>query len=517
MTATNHDSIRTTTSSARRRVNVALSIVAVAAAATVYQAFGSTGGSTTAPESRATADAMAISSAFKQAAKTVAPSVVHITSIDRVEPAEMRGRGGGGMLGPFNDDMLRRFFDGMGPGGGGSYHRPNSDAPGPYDRAGQGTGFVIRTDGYIVTNNHVVDGADELLVRFSDGREYEATVVGTDSDSDLAVIRIDAIDLHPVALGNSRDLEVGEWVIAVGSPFGLEQTVTAGIVSATGRSGIGLATYENYIQTDAAINPGNSGGPLLNLNGEVVGVNTAISSRGGGNDGIGFAIPSHMVRNVTDGIIDYGRVSRGWLGVTIQALTDGLAQSFGLDGTDGVLISDVISDGPAERAGLETGDVVTHIDGRAIADSNALRLAVAESEPGAKLELTIIREGDEKSVHVTLAQRPSSRELAAGKAGAPALATDLGMKLAPLSEETARQLGIEHTDGALVTVITPGSAAALSGLREGDVILKVDADRIRNPEGFHAAIGKSDLDAGVRLLVQRGAMKQFLILKSQEK
>ncbi len=361
-----------------------------------------------------------LSSSFKDAARNVAPSVVHIMATGRAEFAGRNG-GGRGQAAPFGNDLFHRFFDQRQP-----------------RQQGQGTGFVVRADGYIVTNNHVVAGAETVTVRFDDGREYKASIVGTDPDTDLAVIKVDATDLDPVEFGRSQQLEVGEWVIAVGSPFGLEQTVTAGIVSATGRSGMGLATYENFIQTDAAINPGNSGGPLVNLRGEVVGVNTAITSRGGGSLGIGFAIPSRMVHTVMDSIIDSGRVSRGWLGIQIQPLTDELARSFGAPDTNGVIVADVTADGPSREAGLEPGDIVTDVDGRHIEEPADLLNAIAESAPGSTIEVEVLRDGSRRDFEVTLGTRPSPADTVA----AHTLSADLGLTVETLTPQIAEQLGV---------------------------------------------------------------------------
>jgi serine protease Do len=457
-----------------------------------------------------------LSAAFKQAARTVAPSVVHITVVDRdrvamaphgLPPGFPHGNGPG-------EDFFRRFFEQMQP-----RLEPQTQQapgrPGSPERHGQGTGFIVGADGYIVTNNHVVGGAEELTVRLHDGREYEATVVGTDAESDVAVVRIGASGLDAVAFGESDGLEVGEWVIAVGSPFGLEQTVTAGIVSATSRTGMGLATFEHFIQTDAAINPGNSGGPLVNLRGEVIGVNTAITTRSGGYQGIGFAIPSSMVRDVMDEIIEDGRVSRGWLGVNIQPLTDDLAGSFGLDDTKGVLIADVLADGPSAEAGLEPGDVVTHIGGQPVTGTSELMNAVASADPGEVLEIELIRNGEPRTVRVTLGERPAPQQLASGATG-PDLSGELGLAIQPLTPEAAERFGLSADRGVLVANVMPGSAAAEAGLRPGDVILKVGTRSVNTPRDFWSALSGEKLDDGVRLLVQSGPAKRFVILRSQD-
>ena len=335
-----------------------------------------------------------LSLAFQQATKTIAPAVVNIVSTQRVEVPQRRRsrlrtpRGFEDFFG--GDDFFERFF-------------------GPQDRSrrfrewrGQGSGLIVRPDGYIITNNHVVAEADEIQVKLANGREYEAEVVGTDEETDLAVIRIDATDLVPAVFGDSDAIQVGQWVLAVGNPFGYDHTVTAGIVSAKGRSGLGVAIYENFIQTDAAINPGNSGGPLVNLRGEVIGINTAITTRTGGSMGIGFAIPSNMARSVMDSILDSGQVVRGWLGVQMAELTHDGADSAGFKGTTGVVIDQVMPDSPAEKAGLEKDDIITEFDGKSIGNMNELRNAVAQTAPETTVELTLFRQGKQRTVRVTL-------------------------------------------------------------------------------------------------------------------
>jgi serine protease Do len=457
--------------------------------------------------------AASLSEAFQHTAKTVAPSVVHITAKPRVQPASSPHNGQEPQPGhPFGGDFFRRFFEGA-PGQGPGPGWPGQPGMPPgHPRGGQGTGFIVRADGHIVTNHHVVNGAGELTVRLSDGREHEAAVVGSDPESDLAVIRIDAGTLDPVELGDSRSLEVGQWVIAVGSPFGLEQTVTAGIVSATGRQGIGLTTFENYIQTDAAINPGNSGGPLVNLRGEVVGVNTAISSRGGGNDGIGFAIPSRMVHRVIDGIIENGHVSRGWLGVGIQPLTEELAASFGLEDTSGVLVSEVFPDGPAADAGVKPGDVIVQVSGNAVRTVQDLMNAVAETAPGRRVPLETLRDGDHRRFEVALGERPAPENASAAAHDAAPSAARLGLQVQSITAELAEQLGIAGTDGVVVTAVAPGGPAAAAGLRRGDVILEIGRRRVLDTDSFWSILRDHGPERGARLRVQRGDRKIFLVL-----
>ncbi len=449
-------------------------------------------GNSPADSTRVSADAQAaagaLSDAFKSAAKSVAPSVVSITTLDR------DGAGFGFRAPP---SPFRRQAMPFGP------------------REAQGTGIVVRENGYIVTNNHVVDGAEEIRVRLDDGREYAARVSGADAESDLAVLKIEADALDPVELGDSEHLEVGEWVIAVGSPFGLEHTVTAGIVSGKGRSGMGLATYEDFIQTDAAINPGNSGGPLVDLHGRVVGVNTAISTSTGGFMGVGFAIPSGSVRHVVDNIIDTGHVTRGWLGAHIQPLSDDLARSFGLERSEGALVADLVPGGPGEVAGLDPGDVVTQVGGRSVSKPADLLRAVGEAAPGSTLRLAVMRGASTRSFDVTLGERPAP-DGAQGERGPAAAPLDLGMTLHPITPELSRSPGIEADRGALVADVQPGGPAQRAGLRDGDVIIMVADQDVAGPSAFWSAISQLDLEAGVRLQVQRAGHKSFLFLKAGE-
>jgi Do/DeqQ family serine protease len=326
--------------------------------------------------------AISLSEAFKAVVRQTVPAVVHITSVRHVDPSD--------------EETRRRVWPFR-----------NSDADEMIEvPVGQGTGVIIRSDGYVVTNNHVIRRADEVRLRLQDGRQFDAEVVGADADTDIAVLRIEADELPAVPFGDSEQVEPGEWVLAIGSPFGLSHSVTSGIVSAIGRRDMGLATYENFIQTDATINPGNSGGPLVNLYGEMIGINTAISTRTGSSQGIGFAIPSSMVHDVVDAILDQGRVVRGWLGVRVMPLTEDVAQRVGYEG-DGVVIVPV-SDGvsPASEAGLESGDVVTTINGQPVRDRNSLMELVAAIPPGDTALLGVVRDGDELSYEVVVGERP---------------------------------------------------------------------------------------------------------------
>jgi len=375
---------------------------------------------------------------------------------------------------------------------------------------GLGTGVIVSDDGYILTNNHVVSDADELTVRLPDEREFTAEVMGTDEKTDLAVIKIDAKDLTPATLGDSEEIRVGEWVVAAGNPFGLTSTITGGIVSAKGRSRVGISQYEDFIQTDAAINPGNSGGPLVNLNGEVIGINTAIFTRSGGYMGIGFAIPINMAKSIMNSLIAEGRVVRGWLGVTIQPLGDNLAGSFGYGGTEGVLIGEVVDDGPADKAGFRNGDIIARYDGKKVRRMEELPLLVAETKPGTEVDVEIFRDGDFRKLNVEIGELESDISSDVKK---PA-SLDLGMSARTLTPEIARQLGYDgDMIGVVVTDVEPFGPAAKGGLQVRDVIVKVQNDAVEDVEAFGRLLKEYDLEEGVRLVVYTGESKRFVFLK----
>jgi len=472
---------------------------------------------------RAIAVADDLSLAFEHVADRVKPSVVNVRSTVRIA-ADRRAPFGGGPGSPFGDPFrsspFREFFGddfferfGMpGPGGG-----PQPRQPREFLRQGQGTGFVVSADGYILTNNHVVANATEITVQFARGREYRATLVGADPSTDLAVLKVDADGLVPLRFGDSDALRVGSWVVAVGNPFGLESTITAGIVSAKGRSRVGIADYEDFIQTDAAINPGNSGGPLVNLRGEVVGVNTAIATRTGGNMGIGFAIPSNMAMSIMENLRVDGVVTRGWLGVGIQDLDDGLAESFGFASTQGVLISQVEEGSPAAAAGLKIGDIVTHFDGVAISGGDQLRLRVASTAPGRTVPLTVFREGTTQTRNVTIGrlQRDDQRN-AERDEGAPDVGDaheSIGMTLRNLDERTAAEIGAEPWSGILVSAIDPTSLAARGGIRAGEVITHVHDQRVTSVGEFRKAMRDHDPARGIRFTIRSGNAQRFVFLR----
>ena len=386
------------------------------------------------------------------------------------------------------------------------YGFPEQGGTREYTREGLGSGVIIGSDGLIVTNNHVAGDADELLVILSNGEELEAKLVGADPRSDLALIQIEyAGDLPAIPIGDSDKLRVGEWVLAVGSPFALSQTVTQGIVSYLGREGVGLADYESYIQTDAAINPGNSGGALVNLDGELIGVNTAIASRSGGYQGIGFAIPVSTIRSVVSDLLEFGEVRRGWLGVSLQEVNPELAQQFDLDDASGVLLAEILPDSPAERGGLRRGDVITEIDGTAFESLTEFRNKIADLDPGTETRLTVIRDGNERNVSVRLGSREEDPETAASE-----MEENYGWQLSPLTEEIASRLGAEDITGVVVVNVYPGSPASNAGIQPGDVIVEVNRTPVESVPEVSEELSGTVGDA--LLLVWRRGRTLFLVI-----
>jgi serine protease Do len=366
---------------------------------------------------------------------------------------------------------------------------------------GLGSGFIISADGNIVTNNHVVDGATEIKVTMSDGREFTGKVTGRDPKTDLALVKIDATGLPVVPLGDTGQLQVGEPVMAIGNPFGLEQTVTTGIVSATGRV-IGEGPYDDFIQTDAAINPGNSGGPLINARGQAVGINTAIFSQNGGSVGVGFAIPINLAKTVITQLASTGHVERGWLGVTIQRVTPSLAQSFGIPGAQGALVSDVASGSPADRAGLKNGDVIVEYNGIKVARSEDLPRAVAETAVGREVPITVLRDGARMALRARIAR------LTDEKSAAPAVARNegkgaLGLSVQTVTPDLARELGLDQSQGVVVRGVREDSPAANAGLRAGDVIVGVDRHPVKSVGEMQGLLAKHAAGTPTLFLVHR--------------
>jgi serine protease Do len=446
------------------------------------------------------------SKAFAEVAKEVSPAVVFIQIEKTIQQPDVQFFAPFGQGSPFGDDFFKHFFGAPGP------DTPQHFQPAPRQRiVGQGSGFIISKDGYILTNNHVVGDADKVSVKLLDGREFTAKTIGADPHSDVAVIKIDADDLPTLELGDSDAIDVGEWVVAIGNPFGLSHTLTVGVVSAKGRSSIGIADYENFIQTDAAINPGNSGGPLVDLDGKVVGMNTAIFSQSGGYMGIGFAIPINMAKSIKDQLIQTGSVVRGYLGIIIQELTPELAQSFGMKDQKGILVAQVSEDSPAEKAGLKQGDVIIEFNGKAVDQVGPFRNAVALEKPGAKENITILRNGSRKVLAVTIGMLPD-KEVAV--AGSPHNLKKIGITVQDLTPMLARQFGLEDKKGVIITDVAPDSVAALANIKPGGIIQEVNRKAVHNTEEFKKALVQTPEDSVVLLLIKEGAYARYVALKT---
>ncbi len=386
-----------------------------------------------------------------------------------------------------------------------------------FKQQGLGSGVIVDKDGYILTNNHVVEGADEIKVILGDKREFEGKIIGTDPQSDVAVIKIEGDNLPVANLGDSDALRVGKWAIAIGNPFGLSQTVSVGVVSATGRADIGIAQYEDMIQTDAAINPGNSGGPLVNIKGEVIGINTAIFTKTGGYQGIGFAIPINMAKVIMKSLIDIGRVARGWLGVVIQDLTPALIKQFDVTVSDGVLVADVQPNSPSSEAGMSTGDIIVKYSGKEIRDVNHLRNVVAQTEIDKEVDVVVLREGKEKTLQVKIQEQPADLFATKGKGPLPSAKEDLGITVQNLTKDLAKSLDIEDEKGVVVTEVVPGSPAANADIREGDLIREVNRKKIKEIRDFSSAIKSAKGDDEILLLAKRGDYTRYVILKMDKK
>ena len=440
---------------------------------------------------------------FADVVEQVSPAVV---KIDVTQVAEMVPAGGmpgrpGHPGGPQFDDFFERFFGNQG--------MPRPERP----MRGQGSGFVIDEGGYIVTNNHVVNGAEEINVSFIDGRELEATLVGVDPQTDLALLKVESDeDLPWLRFGDSDEARVGDWVLAIGNPFGLGGTATAGIISARGRD-IQSGPYDDYLQIDAPINSGNSGGPVFNADGEVIGVNTAIFSPNGGNVGIGFAIPASQVEAIVSELKSSGTVERGWLGVQIQDVDEELAASFGLEDAAGVAVAEVVEDSPAQEAGIEVGDVILRFGEKTIDDARGLSRTVAATDPEDEVKVVLWREGKEKTVRVTLGKSDVGNAVAAAQGGqGEASGESLGLGLANLDDNYRSRLGLPaDTEGVVVTHVQPGSPAAEEGLRPGDIVSRIDSVKIEKVEDAVRATADAREDKDrVTLLIRRGDAQRFV-------
>jgi serine protease Do len=434
--------------------------------------------------------------AFSDIVRSVSPAVVNISTTKTVRRETA----------PFLNDP---FFDFLNP-------FREFKTPRKWKEQSLGSGVIVSDDGYILTNNHVVEHADEVMVTLSDNRSFKAKIIGTDPKTDVAVIRINARGLPAIRWGDSDRLQVGEFVLAIGSPYGLNNTVTMGIISAVGRANVGITDYEDFIQTDAAINPGNSGGPLVNIKGEMIGINTAIFSRSGGYQGIGFAVPCNMAHLVMNQLEKTGKVTRGWLGVTIQELTAELSSKFGADSASGALVGDVVKGGPAEKAGIRRGDIIIEYDGKKVKDVGNLRNMVAESAVGTTVPVTILRGGKEYGLKVMIAELPAEVAEAApaegrGDSDPEGLA---GLSVVELTKEIGRQLGLRKEEkGVVVVRVESGSSSEEAGIRKGDVIQEIDKKKIGGVEEYRRILSGLNPNETVLLFVNRGGKKFYVVLR----
>lgn len=440
---------------------------------------------------------METSRAFSEIVSAVSPTVVNISTTKVVKRN----------TGPFFEDP---FFDLFSP-----FH--DFGTPKKWKERSLGSGVIVSSDGYIITNNHVVEKADEIKVTLLDRRTLKGSIVGADPKTDIAIIKIDASNLQTLSWGDSDKLQVGEFVLAIGSPYGLSNTVTMGIISAVGRANVGIADYEDFIQTDAAINPGNSGGPLVNIKGELIGINTAIFSKTGGYQGIGFAVPSNMVRLVMDQLVQKGKVTRGWIGVTIQELTPELAQEFGLKKSKGALVSDVMKDSPAARAGILRGDILLEFNGKEVKDVSSLRNMVAQSKAGSEITLKILRAGKEFTIKVAIVELPREvAEVVPDRSPNDQEARVLtGLTVMDLSKEIVRQLGFNKNEkGVVVVRVEPGSPADEAEIKKGDIIKEINKKEIDNLEDFNRIATNTKRNESALLFINRGGKKFYVILKA---
>ena len=437
---------------------------------------------------------LASNETFIQVSKDAMASVVNISATKRTaQPQEN----------PFSDDpFFRRFF--------GEEFERRFKQPRQQPEQGLGSGVIVSADGYIVTNNHVVEQADDLMVLLGDKRKFPAKLIGTDPKTDLAVIKIEATGLSTLPWGDSTGLQVGELVLAVGNPFGLNQTVTMGIISAVGRANVGIVDYENFIQTDAAINPGNSGGALVNLQGQLIGINTAIFSRTGGYMGIGFAIPSQMVKHVMESLIGQGKVIRGWLGVSIQDLSEDLAKQFDAPDTQGALVGDVFSTSPAGLAGLQRGDIIRSYNGVQVKNPTHLRTLVADTAPNTSVPMKVLRNSKEMTLSVSIGEMPKN---VASLAKAAPDSIQGNHPLAGLSVEAVKPGQTADGNGVAITQVESNSPADRAGIRPGDILVEVNRQAIRSVKDFEHLASGLDTKASVLALIRRGQGTIFLTIK----
>jgi serine protease Do len=442
-----------------------------------------------------------IPGSFSELVKKVSPSVVNVSVVKTTQITQQ-------FTSPFGDnDPFNDFFN-----------RFNGNRmPKNYRQRGVGTGFIIDKDGFILTNNHVVEGTDEITVTLSDKTKYTAKVIGLDSKTDLALIKIDgARDISPITLGDSDKMEVGDWVVAIGNPFGLDNTVTAGIISAKFRRNLGTSSYEDYIQTDAAINQGNSGGPLINTNGEVIGINSVIYSQSGGSVGIGFAIPVNMAKDLLPQL-KKGKIVRGWLGVVIQGITPDLQAKLGLKDAKGALVGDVSEGGPADKAGIMTGDVIVSFDGKEIIETNELPMMVAGTPVGKNVKVYIIRNGEKKTLDIKVGELKDDEDKTPGAKGDKETnKNELGFNAGDITPEMAEQFNLTEKSGVIILEVDSGSPAEEAGMQAGDIVAEMDREKISNMTQFNKKIRAYKAGDTILFLVKREGSSMFLTLKVEK-
>ncbi|HMK35861.1 MAG TPA: DegQ family serine endoprotease [Desulfomonilaceae bacterium] len=440
-----------------------------------------------------------LNNAFVQVAEKVTPSVVNISATKKESAMSSMGD-----MEPFfkGNPNFKDFYD--------EFFKPHKKGPKPEGgprHYGKASGVIVSPDGYILTNSHVVKDAEEIKVNLFDKRSFTAKVIGSDAESDIAVVKIDATNLPVSKLGDSSKLHVGEIVLAVGNPFGLSRTVTSGIISATGRSGVGIIDYEDFIQTDAAINPGNSGGPLVNINGDVIGINTAIATGSGGYQGVGFAIPSNAAQVIMDDLLKEGKVRRGLLGVNIQDVNDSLAKSFGRTDTEGALVSQVIEGSPAEKAGVKSGDIIVKFNGQPVSGAANLKNLVGREKPGSAAKLTIWRDKKTIDVSMNIGERNQKTMASTTQPATPSggeLSNELGIEIEKLPAAAAEQMGLKEGEGVRIKEVNSEGVGSRMGLKSGDVIREVDDKPVTDVTEFQAAVKNAANNKLIRLKLQRG-------------
>jgi serine protease Do len=450
-----------------------------------------------APASNAAPVPAPLMSSYAPLLKEALPEVVNIASSRMVQHADEETSN------PMLDDpFFRQFFGNRSPRDG-QQQGSRRQMPQQEKERGLGSGVIVGTNGYILTNNHVVDGATDINVSLRDKREFTAKIVGRDPKTDIAVLKINAENLHAIPLGDSSKVQPGDLAFAIGDPFGVGQTVTMGIVSATSRANLGIEDYEDFIQTDAAINPGNSGGALIDAKGELIGINTAILSGSGGNQGVGFAIPVNLAKRVMDQIVDHGQVIRGFLGATIQDVTPTMAAALKMNDSNGVLIGDVTAKGPAAQAGVKPGDVVIKMNGQPVADASSLRLRVSQTDPGTTVPLTVLRDGNPVNLSVKLGELPGDHDKTADNGSAQG--TLQGLQVEPLTPAMRQQMHLgSDSNGVVVSQVDPNGAAAASGIREGDIIQEVNHQAVTTVSDFERAMHSAGNRAILLRIVRDG-------------